>query len=90
MKLFSMTEADMTEYANNAVDNFLNGLVNAKAITEEQFTEYSQYRITLVRPTMWGRLWKFLKPSSDEPDSLCYYLVKPIGTARIEVKGKHD
>lgn len=90
MKTYSMTETDMTEHANNAVDNFLNGLVNAKAMTEEQFNEYSQYRIALVRPNMWGRLWKFLAPNTNEPDSLCYYLVKLTDTARIKIEGNHE
>lgn len=79
MKAYTLYGDQMSEHVNMGVDCFLNGLLNEKVITKDQYDEYRKYRLALVPTTFWGKFWKIFK-STDPSNDLAYYVVKPIST----------
>ncbi len=60
MKTYVYTETELSEFANNTLDDYLGQLKDYQIISSEQYTELMQYRVVLSRPSFFGRMWRTL------------------------------
>lgn len=80
---YTMTDLDLTEAYNQAVDYFLDRMVDEKILTQEQVDTCSQYRIVVGNCSMWSKFWKFFRPTGDS--TLEMFVVK-----HLSKENKHD
>lgn len=81
--LSQFTQEDLTEGYNQAVDYFLARMVDEKILTQEQVDTCSHYRIVVGDCSMWGKFWKFFRPTGDS--RLEMFVVKHLAKEK-----KHD
>lgn len=66
-KIYTMDTNGVTENCNQALDIYLNALLNNGVISEEKFEEMMSFRIVLVEKRFFGRLLDRLFLKDDTP-----------------------
>ena len=77
MKIYNHTNEELATEINNAIEVYLQALVNKRVITKTVYNSLIPYKIILVNKKFLGRLWNWIKNPKDD---ISYFRVVKIIT----------